>query len=63
MQSSKICLIDAVLSQPLVLKCCNVLMLSFMSIDTSQPDNWLSVFESAKEVLVISFEILIFEGA
>jgi hypothetical protein len=45
-------------SQLLVLKCCSVVMLSFAKIDVSQPDNRHSVFQSAKAVLVTSFEIL-----
>jgi hypothetical protein len=37
-----------------------MLILSFTAIDESQPDNWRSVFQSAKAVLVTSLEI--FEG-
>ncbi|GFG32255.1 hypothetical protein Cfor_01297 [Coptotermes formosanus] len=55
-------LTQAILSQPLVLKCCSVLMPWFVRIDASQLDNWHSVFQSVKEVLVPSFEIWTFEG-
>jgi hypothetical protein len=40
-----------------VLKCCSMVMPVFTRIDTSQSDNWSSVFHSAKEVLVASPEI------
>jgi len=48
----------------LVLKCRRVVMPSFAWIDASQLDNWHSFFQSAKEVIVTSFEILdlILEG-
>jgi hypothetical protein len=53
-----ICLAQAVLSQLLVLKCFSVLIPSLARIDTSQFNNWHSVFQSAEEVQIISFEIL-----
>jgi hypothetical protein len=39
-----------------------MLMPWFVRIDASQLDNWHSVFQSVKEVLVPSFEIWTFEG-
>jgi len=56
-QSSRFCLAQAVLSQLLILKCCNVLIALFASINSSQPDNWRSVFYSGKDVFVTLFEI------
>jgi len=49
---------SGVLSQLLVLQCGGVMRLSVVRIDTSQPDNRRSVFQSAKELLVASFEVL-----
>jgi len=43
-QSSRFCLAQAVLSQLLVMKCCNVLIPLFVGFDSSQPDNWRAVF-------------------
>lgn len=57
-QSSLLCLTEAVLSQLFVLKFCRMLKPSFVMIDESQPDNWHSIFQSAKAVLVTPFEIL-----
>ena len=57
-KNSLFCLAQAVLSQLLVLKCCNVLMPSFVGIDASQLDNWRPVFRSAKKVLGTSSGIL-----
>lgn len=57
-QSSVLCLTEAVLSQLLVLKFCSMLIPSFVMIDGWQPDNWHSIFQSAKVVLVTPFEIL-----
>jgi hypothetical protein len=37
---------------------CSMVMPSFTRIDTLQPGNWRSVFQSAKEVLVTSSVIL-----
>lgn len=56
-QSPKIWLALAVLSQLLVLKCHSMIMPSFMMIDTSQLDIWCSVFQSAMEETVTSFDI------
>jgi predicted transcriptional regulator len=53
-----ICLTLAILSQLLTLRHCYMLMPSFNEINTSQSDNWQSVFQSAQEVLVISSMIL-----
>lgn len=39
-QSSVFCLAQSILSQPLVLKCCNLLLPSFAIIGASEPDNW-----------------------
>lgn len=57
-QSFMTSLAQAVLFSLLVLKCRRVLMPSFTWIDASQLDNWHSVFQSVKEVIVTSFEIL-----
>jgi len=57
-QSSRFCLAQAVLSQLLILKCCNVLIALFVSINSSQPDDWRSVFYSGKKVIVKLFAIL-----
>jgi hypothetical protein len=42
----------------LALRHCYMLMPSFIEINTSQSDNWQSVFQSAQEVLVTSSMIL-----
>jgi len=53
-----LCLTEAVLSQPLILKFYSMLIPSFVMTDELQPDNWHCIFQSAKVVLVTPFEIL-----
>jgi hypothetical protein len=57
-QSSVTCLARVVLSQIFVLKCCSELMSLFARISESQPNNWRSVFETAKGNVFKSFVIL-----
>jgi hypothetical protein len=40
------------------LKCCSILKTSFARFNASQLNNWHSVFQTAKKVLVTSFKIL-----
>jgi len=51
-------LAQAALFELLALKRRRVLMPSFAWIDASQLNNWNSVFQSTKEVIATSFEIL-----
>jgi hypothetical protein len=53
-----LCLTEAVLSQLLILKFCSMLIPSFVMSDELQPDNWHSIFQSAKVVLVTPSELL-----